>query len=85
LRHFTGHTDEVRTAVFSPDGQYILTASLDGTARLWLTGLAASPSPPGMPTTGAGAGFLDLLVVIGATLALLAGCLLRRRGAVRRS
>jgi WD40 repeat protein len=28
-------TDEVRGAVFSPDGTTVLTASADGTARLW--------------------------------------------------
>jgi WD40 repeat protein len=37
VRHFTGHTNEVRNVTFSPDGKYILTASNDGTARLWLT------------------------------------------------
>jgi WD40 repeat protein len=30
-----GHEGPVRTAVFSPDGRRILTASWDGTARLW--------------------------------------------------
>jgi WD40 repeat protein len=30
-----GHEDRVTSAVFSPDGQTILTASFDGTARLW--------------------------------------------------
>jgi len=30
-----GHTDDVETAVFSPDGQRILTASADNTARVW--------------------------------------------------
>jgi WD40 repeat protein/serine/threonine protein kinase len=30
-----GHTDLLKTAVFSPDEQRILTASEDGTARLW--------------------------------------------------
>ena len=30
-----GHTDEVLSAVFNKDGQYILTTSQDGTARLW--------------------------------------------------
>ncbi len=30
-----GHKDNVRGASFSPDGQHIVTASEDGTARLW--------------------------------------------------
>ena len=30
-----GHEDWVNSAVFSPDGEYILTASADQTARLW--------------------------------------------------
>jgi len=39
LRRFAGHTDDVRYVAFSPDGKYILTASQDGTTRLWLTDL----------------------------------------------
>ena len=31
----TGHTGTIDTAVFSPDGQSILTASYDYTARVW--------------------------------------------------
>ena len=42
LRRFAGHTDEVRYVAFSPDGKYILTASQDGTARLWLTDFDAT-------------------------------------------
>ena len=38
LLTLAGHTDTVNTAVFSPDGAYILTASGDGTARIWRTG-----------------------------------------------
>jgi WD40 repeat protein len=37
VRRFTGHTAEVRDVAFSPDGKFILTASNDNTARLWLT------------------------------------------------
>ncbi|MEQ9022124.1 MAG: hypothetical protein RLN82_05105, partial [Pseudomonadales bacterium] len=32
---FRGHDDSVTSAVFSPDGSQILTASADNTARLW--------------------------------------------------
>ncbi|HLO17147.1 MAG TPA: hypothetical protein VK206_20095, partial [Anaerolineales bacterium] len=35
VRVFTGHTDDTFGAVFSPDGKYVLTGSLDKTARLW--------------------------------------------------
>ena len=35
----SGHTEQVRSAVFSPDGQRILTASYDGTARQYLVEL----------------------------------------------
>ncbi|MGH9968429.1 MAG: WD40 repeat domain-containing protein [Pyrinomonadaceae bacterium] len=32
---FDGHTEEVTSVAFSPDGQYLLTSGHDGTARLW--------------------------------------------------
>ena len=31
----TGHTDYILSAAFSPDGQRVVTASRDGTARVW--------------------------------------------------
>ena len=31
----TGHSDEIRNVAFSPDGEKIVTASFDGTARIW--------------------------------------------------
>jgi WD40 repeat protein/serine/threonine protein kinase len=31
----TGHTGSIRTAVYSPDGQRIVTAAADSTARIW--------------------------------------------------
>jgi WD40 repeat protein/serine/threonine protein kinase len=34
-QQFVGHTDALASAVFSPDGQYVLTAANDATARLW--------------------------------------------------
>ena len=35
MQDFGGHEDRVYMAGFSPDGEKILTASGDGTARLW--------------------------------------------------
>jgi WD40 repeat protein len=35
VRQFIGHTAAVNAAAFSPNGQYVLTASDDMTARLW--------------------------------------------------
>jgi WD40 repeat protein len=37
LRVLRGHEDQVYSAVFSPDGKYIVTASKDQTARVWDT------------------------------------------------
>jgi WD40 repeat protein len=35
VRVFEGHTSDVRSVAFSPDGQYALSGSDDGTVRLW--------------------------------------------------
>jgi WD40 repeat protein len=35
LMTLRGHASFIESVVFSPDGQYILSASDDGTARLW--------------------------------------------------
>ncbi|HEY7417841.1 MAG TPA: WD40 repeat domain-containing protein, partial [Ktedonobacteraceae bacterium] len=35
LSVYRGHTDEVMTVAWSPDGQYIASGSADGTLRLW--------------------------------------------------
>src|SRR5450759_327152 len=34
-RTFIGHTDAVTSVAFSPDGKYVLTGSLDNTAKQW--------------------------------------------------
>lgn len=35
VREYIGHEDLIADVIFSPDDQYILSASWDGTARLW--------------------------------------------------
>jgi WD40 repeat protein len=37
VQDFVGHTNVVYNIVFSPDANYVLTGSGDGTARLWVT------------------------------------------------
>jgi WD40 repeat protein/serine/threonine protein kinase/DNA-binding XRE family transcriptional regulator len=35
LKVFTGHSDELRSVAFSPDGKYVLTGGLDTTVKMW--------------------------------------------------
>ena len=35
LFKLTGHSDRVRTVVFSPDGEYLASGSGDKTIRVW--------------------------------------------------
>ncbi|WP_374247423.1 WD40 repeat domain-containing protein, partial [Zoogloea sp.] len=35
LRRFDGHTSPLSACAFSPDGQFVLTAAYDHSARLW--------------------------------------------------
>ncbi len=49
IRTFTGHTHEVTSVGFSPDGTQVLTGSWDGTARLWW---ATNPPPESITRCG---------------------------------
>jgi WD40 repeat protein len=51
IGQFKGHEDDVTAADLSPDGSYLVTASLDGTARIWHASEA-----PGYGTVFRGAG-----------------------------
>ena len=42
--------ERVNSARFSPDGKWVLTASADGTARVWNAEWEASPFGPGSDT-----------------------------------
>src|SRR5262249_19675370 len=35
IQRFVGHTEDVWTSAYSPDGTQVLTGSSDGTVRLW--------------------------------------------------
>jgi WD40 repeat protein len=53
---FTGHAGRVTTVQFSPDGKRLVTASLDGTAKLWdvHSGKPVATFAPGTYKTGMG-------------------------------
>jgi WD40 repeat protein len=46
VRAFTGHTSQIVSVAFSPDGQSVLTGSQDGTARLWKIHMSADLLEP---------------------------------------
>ncbi|MGO9483949.1 MAG: WD40 repeat domain-containing protein [Rhodomicrobium sp.] len=47
LHEFTGHTNWVNSAVFSPDGRFAVSGSNDNTLRLWMCpGGRKPPAPP---------------------------------------
>ncbi|MDX6501823.1 MAG: hypothetical protein QOG23_5083, partial [Blastocatellia bacterium] len=48
----TGHTDFIFSAVYSPDGHTLATASADRTVRLWNVTDPTHPMPLGPPLTG---------------------------------
>ncbi len=48
----TGHTIDVTTVVFSPDGRTLASGSADETVRLWNIADPAYPTPLGPPLTG---------------------------------
>jgi WD40 repeat protein/energy-coupling factor transporter ATP-binding protein EcfA2 len=48
----TGHSGEVSTVTFSPDGNLLASASWDNTVRLWDTSDPNDPKPVGQPLQG---------------------------------
>jgi WD40 repeat protein len=50
LSILTGHTNDVRSVAFSPDGHTLATGSFDHTARLWNVSDARHPSALGTLT-----------------------------------
>ncbi len=52
VRSLVGHTDEVFSVAFSPDGKTLATASKDGTARIWDVLTGKSTTRPRGPYCG---------------------------------
>lgn len=46
IREWNGHSNTIQSCHFSPDGEAVLTASADGTLRVWNPGAPVSPALP---------------------------------------
>jgi len=60
LQTFSGHTGDVLSVAFSPDGTKVLTGSPDGTARLWGTTVPVPAVPANLIATAASSSQINL-------------------------